>query len=266
LPEAVACSRAAIFEQQQRETRQPGPPPVPMRQIMTELFSSPINAASQVQGRITAARYQKYGIYEEQAQTLLFYRDLELTFRNAVQAGSWAEMRAVPGVTNNNIASGRNAMRTAPRGYGYRQGPGLIRRAAESETARRLAVTALALERFRLRNGIYPGSLEELRPDFMAAIPIDFMDGKPLRYRLLKNAEFVLYSVGLDCVDDGGMMMRIEPPSASYGSGFSFRGGRREGPDMLWPRAATAEEAQTELARMETFTSQTGVPRVVFPR
>jgi hypothetical protein len=271
LPEAIACSRAAIFEQQEREARQPYAPQVSLRQIMNELFSSPLNAANQVQGRIVTSRYQKYGIYEEQTQTLLFYRDLEVNFRNAVQAGSWAEMRAIPGVTNNNAARAggvvRNGIRTAPRAYGYRQGPGLIRRAAETETARRLAVTALALERFRLRHGSYPNSLEELAPEFLPAVPADFMDGKPLRYRPLRNVEFVLYSAGLDCMDDGGVMMRLElPGSSSYGSGFSFRGGRREGPDMLWPRAATTEEAQIEMARMETVARPPPVPPVAFPR
>ena len=55
---------------------------------------------------------------------------------------------------------------------------------AEAETARRLLVTVLALKRYHLQHATYPASLSELVPNYSKQIPLDFMDGKPLRYRL----------------------------------------------------------------------------------
>jgi hypothetical protein len=77
----------------------------------------------------------------------------------------------------------------------------------------KLAETACALERFHLANHTYPQTLAELTPQFLANIPSDFMDGQPLRYRRLDDHKFVLYSVGLDRKDDGGILPAKEEPS-----------------------------------------------------
>lgn len=77
----------------------------------------------------------------------------------------------------------------------------------------KLAETACALERFHLANRAYPQSLAELTPQFLANIPSDFMDGQPLHYRRLDDHKFVLYSVGLNRKDDGGMLSAKEEPS-----------------------------------------------------
>jgi hypothetical protein len=61
----------------------------------------------------------------------------------------------------------------------------------------RLSVTALALERFRLDHKRLPENLYELVPVFLAAIPIDPFDGKPLRYRRLTRG-FSIQSAGQD--------------------------------------------------------------------
>ena len=76
----------------------------------------------------------------------------------------------------------------------------------------KLAETACALERFHLANRAYPPTLAELTPQFLANIPSDFMDGQPLRYRRLDDHKFVLYSVGLDRKDDGGLIPAKEEP------------------------------------------------------
>jgi hypothetical protein len=77
-------------------------------------------------------------------------------------------------------------------------------RAAEAEAERRILLTAFALERYRAKHGAYPSTLAALAPDFLKTVLVDFMDGQPLRYRLRNDGRFLLYSVGLDCVDDGG--------------------------------------------------------------
>jgi hypothetical protein len=106
---------------------------------------------------------------------------------------------------------------------------------ADTETARRIVVTAIALERYRLRKGKYPARLEELTPDYLAKTPIDFMDGKPLRYRRKNDGAFLLYSVGEDGKDDGGDASPPQTDSSTYKIWYKMR-------DAVWPTRATAEE------------------------
>lgn len=67
----------------------------------------------------------------------------------------------------------------------------------------RTAQTALAVECFRGLHGRLPESLNELVPQFIAAVPQDPFDGQPLRYHLLKKG-YVIYSVGRDGHDNNG--------------------------------------------------------------
>lgn len=77
-------------------------------------------------------------------------------------------------------------------------------KAFEMEARRRLAVVGLALERYRLADGEYPGDLTKLAPKWVPeAVLKDPMDGKLLRYSL-RPAGYHLYSVGLNHLDDGG--------------------------------------------------------------
>lgn len=71
------------------------------------------------------------------------------------------------------------------------------------ETLRRLTVTAIALKRYELQHRTRPSSLAMLVPQFLAAVPVDPMNSRPLNYRT-DSTGFVLYSVGEDGVDDGG--------------------------------------------------------------
>jgi hypothetical protein len=116
-------------------------------------------------------------------------------------------------------------------------------KAANAETERRMAVTAIALERYRLRHKEYPARLEELTPDYLARTPIDFMDGKPLRYRRKDDGTFWLYSVGEDGKDDGGD--GSPPPSytAQNKAWYRMR-------DAVWPAPATPDEVKKYEAEM----------------
>ena len=69
-----------------------------------------------------------------------------------------------------------------------------------------LARTALALERYRLAHGEFPESLDALAPQFIAKDPHDVIGGQPLKYRREANDQFVLYSVGWNETDDGGVV------------------------------------------------------------
>jgi hypothetical protein len=64
---------------------------------------------------------------------------------------------------------------------------------------------ACALERHRLANGTLPASLDAVAPRYIPAIPTDVIDGKPLRYRLESDGGYILYSVGWNQADDGGV-------------------------------------------------------------
>jgi len=66
-------------------------------------------------------------------------------------------------------------------------------------------ITAVALERYRLANGHFPGALEALVPQFISPLPNDVLTGEPYKYRLTDDSRFVLYSVGWDEKDDGGV-------------------------------------------------------------
>jgi len=71
----------------------------------------------------------------------------------------------------------------------------------------------LALERFRANEGKYPEGLEDLLPSYLSALPSDpwSPSEKALRYVVrgrLEGAQegsVLLYSVGPDGVDDGGI-------------------------------------------------------------
>lgn len=97
-----------------------------------------------------------------------------------------------------------------------------------NETLRRLAVTAIALERYRLRHGRPPDDLAALVPELLDAVPIDLMSGKPLGYRLTGGGTFALYSVGEDGRDDGG-----DPTSLVATNRLDLWSGK----DAVWPMA-----------------------------
>jgi hypothetical protein len=78
---------------------------------------------------------------------------------------------------------------------------------AYAQSSADLARVAIALERYRLAHGEYPQSLDALVPQFMEKIPHDVIGGQPLHYRRTDDGQFVLYSVGWNETDDGGVVV-----------------------------------------------------------
>ena len=78
-------------------------------------------------------------------------------------------------------------------------------RAAAAQTAVDEAASACALERYRLANGQFPEKLDALVPKFISSLPDDVISGGPYKYRLTSDGRFVLYSVGWNETDDGGV-------------------------------------------------------------
>lgn len=113
-------------------------------------------------------------------------------------------------------------------------------RAARYETLREMAITAIALKRFQLRVGKFPADLSALVPEVLPDLPHDWMDGKPLRYRLNADGTYTLYSVGENGVDDGG---DPDPSPVSWWLDVWGDG------DEVWPASATAEEVEERTFR-----------------
>jgi len=78
-------------------------------------------------------------------------------------------------------------------------------KAAMGQTAADHAALTCALERHRLANGQFPEKLEALVPRFIAQLPNDLFTGEPYKYRRAGDGQFVLYSVGWNETDDGGV-------------------------------------------------------------
>jgi hypothetical protein len=77
-----------------------------------------------------------------------------------------------------------------------------------------MAMLACALERYRLAQGQYPDDLNALIPRFVTVLPHDIITGQPLKYRRTDNGRFILYSVGWNEKDDGGVVAanKAKPP------------------------------------------------------
>lgn len=97
------------------------------------------------------------------------------------------------------------------------------------EMSRQTTLAGLAVERYRLKHGKLPESLSELVPEFLPSVPIDPFNGNQLIYKkgevllekLLPGEDpsfgkygnitkkgYVIYSVGQNGLDDGGVSMK----------------------------------------------------------
>ncbi|MGA2869662.1 MAG: hypothetical protein ABSF34_10940 [Verrucomicrobiota bacterium] len=87
---------------------------------------------------------------------------------------------------------------------------------AYGQTCVNLARIAIALERYRLAHGEFPESLDPLAPQFMSELPHDIINGQPLHYRRTADGQFVLYSVGWNETDDGGVVIMKHDSNPGY--------------------------------------------------
>ena len=76
---------------------------------------------------------------------------------------------------------------------------------ANIQTTTDEAQIACALERYHLAHGEYPATLDALAPQFIETIPHDIIGGQPLHYRRTDDGKFLIYSVGWNETDDGGL-------------------------------------------------------------
>jgi len=81
----------------------------------------------------------------------------------------------------------------------------VITKAAAAQTAADQAAIACALEGYRLANGQFPETLDALVPRFISQLPHDVINGESYKYRRTDDGQFILYSVGWNEKDDGGV-------------------------------------------------------------
>jgi hypothetical protein len=115
------------------------------------------------------------------------------------------------------------------------------------ETAKQIAITAIALKRYQLKHGNYPTDLNSLVPEFIPTVPLDPVDGQPLRYRRNAGGTFLLYSVGENGRDDGGnpsLEPNVESSSYYWQSLAAL--------DWVWPQPATPAEIQAYYDRQKS--------------
>jgi hypothetical protein len=251
LPETAAFKRAADAASYERGRHGNGRDrPLsdrsrpPLIEFVKNALRSPWAIWSEMGYRWREAEYARGGQYEEERDLLLDDQKREIELRNAVRAQNWSQMRELPGVTNRTVFQTKYfsgirsqlAMREIGMAF-QRSGGGFLGRAAEAEAERRILIVGLALERYRGKHGAYPQALAALAPEFIKAVPADFMDGQPLRHRLNDGGHYLLYSVGLDCADNGGELTKAERPTpADFRSGGL--GALPKG-DIVWPFPAS---------------------------
>ncbi|HTG44341.1 MAG TPA: hypothetical protein VK633_07395, partial [Verrucomicrobiae bacterium] len=98
-----------------------------------------------------------------------------------------------------------------------------MQKAAQNQTLANEAYIICGLERYHSAHGKYPEALAALVPQFAAALPKDIIGGGALKYRV-EEGQFVIYSIGWNETDDGGM-----PGLKSDGSGDLAKN------DWVWP-------------------------------
>lgn len=256
LPETAAFKRAstaATFEFHRNQSLTSGPW---FGAFLYQGLKSPRSFWPELQYRWSADAYLRTGSYIDENDLLLFYRDRELELRKAIQSPTWAQMRQLAGITNyvqfQSKFQSKDPLRfifllpMEETGVMLQsQGLTFAGRTAEAEAERRVLITAIALERYRRKHGSYPRSLNALAPEFLKTAPVDFIDGKPLRYRLKDDGHFLLYSIGLDCVDDGGTIpSRHRPAPAEFAPDTP---GASPNGDIVWPLPASTASVDAEL-------------------
>jgi len=87
------------------------------------------------------------------------------------------------------------------------------------------ALTACAIERYRLVHGALPPTLDALCPEFLSKPTPDLITGEPLHYQPGPGDSYVLYGVGWNEIDDGGNDVNPKNPS---------RKNSPESPDWVW--------------------------------
>ena len=216
------------------------PAPSLWEEFWKQLFSDPAEAATTAQEIWRLGTWLAWNSYaDERHQYLTTQPWMELdraALRSPNTFAASARIEAVSKLTTK-----------APEAYlvshGFPNGAqGYRQRLAKLEAARRVTITALALERHRLRHGRYPETLAALVPAFLEMVPVDFEDAQPLRYRREANGEFRLWSVGENGTDEDGNNEFPTPATLAATPAAVAPKHWMNDRDLLWPLPASEAE------------------------
>jgi hypothetical protein len=240
VPDTAAFDCAQSVEDGRGWARQPLCDGLSFWELARSTTRDPSSGYSEIKNSFELIRFRNFGVFVDEKNLLLEMTNRENQLRQAIQSPSWADMSALPGVNiSEAFQSGYDA---AGDNINFHREPAqeVLARVVPGEARRRLLIVAIALERYRGKHGNYPAMLTSLVPEFLKTVPADFMDGKPLRYHLTDDGHFVLYSVGPDCVDNGGRMQSLIARGLPFGTAEFWY--PQKNVDIVWPRPATAPQ------------------------
>jgi hypothetical protein len=118
---------------------------------------------------------------------------------------------------------------------------------AETTLGRRDGLlVGVALEQYHRRHQCYPDALAQLAPDLLLEVPADRITGDALKYRLI-NGKPLVYSVGVDRVDDGGRPpMRDGRPVPSDAAQWGDVANIVSGDWVVYPQPQSPPEKEPE--------------------
>jgi hypothetical protein len=104
---------------------------------------------------------------------------------------SWSDLRGLP--------LDGDANQLFQQGPWWGTSPALV---SFAQTAVNQAIIACALERYRLANGDYPESIDQLLPDYLDRIPPDIVRGRPIVYQRVDKDSYILRGAGANGIID----------------------------------------------------------------
>lgn len=201
---------------------------------------------------VMGSRWRYWWSYPDEMKALQGYEIIEKTDRgieanyaiHPAIAEQNKKIEALFGVQTNDIG------KINVRGIFSASVPGMafaVRKVESSEACKQMAVAAIALKRYQIKHGSYPANLDALVPEFLASVPLDPVDGQPLRYKLNASGGFVLYSIGENGVDDGG---NPEHENSRIKSNDYWLNSRAL--DWVWPQPANDAEIEGYYAGLKS--------------
>jgi hypothetical protein len=145
-------------------------------------------------------------------------------------------------VYNQKIAAGERALTNSARPYNvlvHMLVPAVssaLSKSARGQTTVAQTSLACALERYHRVHKQYPDLLAQLHKQFIRYVPHDVMDGNEMRYRREGDHSYLLYSVGWNGSDDGGVVGK-----SGKSNGVDYNQG-----DWVWrkPQLKVGEESE----------------------
>lgn len=98
-------------------------------------------------------------------------------------------------------------------------------------------ITALAIHRYYKKYGEWPMEYDQISPEFVTEFPVDIIDGSLAKFKY-DDDSLMIYSVGNDLDDDGGMDRESDSQGTNNRDAFLFRDVERahDGDWILWPQ------------------------------